>query len=187
MADHDTHDHTGVPGAGSPTEILDIPTAEIDDTLVLAPDGAGGVEFRAETGGSTFSGARAYHNTTQSVGASITPLNLNNEDFDTDTYHDNSSSNTRMTAPITGYYLVTGHAQFNGSGVNILGLQVNGTPTRGSAVSHSGDGKYQTTQIINMTAAQYVELWGYMATPANVGDASNAENQTSLSIQFLGV
>lgn len=32
-------------------EILDIPTAETDDTLVLAPDGAGGVEFRAETGG----------------------------------------------------------------------------------------------------------------------------------------
>lgn len=52
MADHDTHDHTGVPGAGSPTEITDIPTAETDDTLVLAPDGAGGVEFRAEAGGS---------------------------------------------------------------------------------------------------------------------------------------
>lgn len=36
----------------SVTEILDLPTAETDDTLVLAPDGAGGVEFRAETGGS---------------------------------------------------------------------------------------------------------------------------------------
>lgn len=33
------------------TEILDIPTTETDDTLVLAPDGAGGVEFRAEAGG----------------------------------------------------------------------------------------------------------------------------------------
>lgn len=37
--------------AGSPADILDIPTAETDTTLVLAPDGAGGVEFRAETGG----------------------------------------------------------------------------------------------------------------------------------------
>jgi len=51
MADHDTHDHTGVPGVGTVSEILDIPTAETDDTLVLAPDGAGGVEFRAEAGG----------------------------------------------------------------------------------------------------------------------------------------
>lgn len=52
MADHDAHDHTGVPGVGtSIDDILDLTTAETDDTLVLAPDGAGGVEFRAEAGG----------------------------------------------------------------------------------------------------------------------------------------
>ena len=33
------------------TDIVDLPTAETDTTLVLAPDGVGGVEFRAETGG----------------------------------------------------------------------------------------------------------------------------------------
>ncbi len=33
------------------TEILDLSTTELDDTLVLAPDGSGGVEFRAESGG----------------------------------------------------------------------------------------------------------------------------------------
>jgi hypothetical protein len=39
-------------GAGSaPTEITDIPTAEATVTLVLAPDGLGGVEWRAESGG----------------------------------------------------------------------------------------------------------------------------------------
>ena len=32
-------------------DILDLATAETDDTLVLAPDGAGGVEFRAEAEG----------------------------------------------------------------------------------------------------------------------------------------
>jgi hypothetical protein len=37
--------------AATVADILDLPTAEMDDTLVLAPDGAGGVEFRAETGG----------------------------------------------------------------------------------------------------------------------------------------
>jgi hypothetical protein len=37
--------------AGTVAEILSIPTAEMDDALVLAPDGAGGVEFRAEAGG----------------------------------------------------------------------------------------------------------------------------------------
>lgn len=36
---------------GTVADILDLATAETDATLVLAPDGAGGVEFRAETGG----------------------------------------------------------------------------------------------------------------------------------------
>lgn len=33
------------------SEITDIPTSETDTALVLAPDGVGGVEFRAESGG----------------------------------------------------------------------------------------------------------------------------------------
>jgi hypothetical protein len=49
---HDARDHTGVTGVSGAAEITDIPTTEMDDTLVLAPDGAGGVEFRAEAGGS---------------------------------------------------------------------------------------------------------------------------------------
>jgi hypothetical protein len=36
---------------GSVSDILDLPTTENDTSLVLAPDGAGGVEFRAEAGG----------------------------------------------------------------------------------------------------------------------------------------
>lgn len=38
-------------GDASWHNVEDIATAETDATLVLAPDGAGGVEFRAETGG----------------------------------------------------------------------------------------------------------------------------------------
>lgn len=52
MGQHADIDHTGLTGVGTTvTEIVDLPTAETDDTLVLAPDGAGGVEFRAEAGG----------------------------------------------------------------------------------------------------------------------------------------
>jgi hypothetical protein len=80
MADHDTHDHTGVPGAGSPTEITDIPTTEMDDTLVLAPDGAGGVEFRAEAGGGALAFGMAtktaQQTTSSSSFADITSLSV---------------------------------------------------------------------------------------------------------------
>jgi len=49
----DEVDVTGLPGSGGGPggNIEDLPTAEMDDALVLAPDGAGGVEFRAESGG----------------------------------------------------------------------------------------------------------------------------------------
>lgn len=46
-------------GAGA-ADILDFATAETDDTLVLAPDGAGGVEFRAEAGGGGGGITQAY-------------------------------------------------------------------------------------------------------------------------------
>lgn len=69
-------------------DILDLPTAETNTALVLAPDGAGGVEFRAETGGGGGggTGARypiseiaAAHNSQSSVAASLptTPTNGN--------------------------------------------------------------------------------------------------------------
>ena len=52
-ADDAGNDATTVTISGSSVaDITDIPTAEMDDSLVLAPDGAGGVEFRAEVGGS---------------------------------------------------------------------------------------------------------------------------------------
>ena len=46
---HVYHDEIGT-APGTPADILDIPTGETDTALVLAPDGAGGVEFRAEAG-----------------------------------------------------------------------------------------------------------------------------------------
>lgn len=52
MADHDAHDHTGVPGAGTPADITALPTVETDTALVFAPDGTGHVQARAESGGS---------------------------------------------------------------------------------------------------------------------------------------
>ena len=42
-------DDDGHHSTGGVTEITDLPTAETDTTLVLAPDGIGGVEWRAET------------------------------------------------------------------------------------------------------------------------------------------
>lgn len=42
----------GVAVSATVSEIADLPTAETDTSLVLSPDGSGGVEWRAEAGGS---------------------------------------------------------------------------------------------------------------------------------------
>jgi hypothetical protein len=61
----------------SVADILDLPTAEMDDTLVLAPDGAGGVEFRAEAGGGGSLAAASYKRTSGNYStASTTFVNV---------------------------------------------------------------------------------------------------------------
>ena len=50
-ADVEQHHTNHEEGGADELEAADLTTAEMDDTLVLAPDGAGGVEFRAEAGG----------------------------------------------------------------------------------------------------------------------------------------
>jgi hypothetical protein len=160
-------------------------TAGTNDYLLVAASGeTTGLKWQRLP---TFSGARVYHSTTQSVGASVTALSMNSEDFDTDSYHDNSTNNTRLTVPATGYYLITGHVQFDNTGTNILGIRIDGsTQVRGSAVSTaSGQNKLQTTQIAYLTSGQYVELWAYQSGTANVGDTTYAENMNSFSILRL--
>jgi hypothetical protein len=133
-----------------------------------------------------FSGARVYHSTTQSVGAAVTALNMDSEDFDTDTYHDNTTNNTRLTVPATGYYLVVGHVMFTYNGVNLMALRIDGTSdVRGSAWSAEATaGKGITTQVVYMTTGQYIELWAYQGGTANTGDTGGV-NQNSLSIVRL--
>lgn len=172
------------PAAGHQRVYIDSTTHKLKATNSSGTDR----DIEGTGGSSAFNGAKAYHNTTQTVGAAITALNLNSEDFDTASYHDTVTNNTRMTVPTTGYYRVTGHAQFAMNATCILGLRIDGTTTvRGSAVA--GDGaseKYQTTAIVFMTSGHYIELWAYQSSSGAVGDTTNAENMTSLEIEFLG-
>jgi len=109
------HRH-GMPAGGAVADIVDVPTAETDTALVLAPDGAGGVEFRAENGGSggavaAFIGAKVKNTAgTSFTGGAEADVPFATEDFDTDGFHDNVTNNNRLTVPagLGGKYLVVG-------------------------------------------------------------------------------
>ena len=61
-------------------------------------------------GGGSAVGARAYHDASQSISnSSATSLALNQERYDTDTIHDLSTNNSRLTAPSDGYYHIEGN------------------------------------------------------------------------------
>lgn len=74
--------------------------------------------------------ARAYHNTSQSIANSTaTTLAFNSERYDTDTIHDPSTNNERLTCKTAGIYLISATVQFqaNATGYRSLSLAVNGT------------------------------------------------------------
>src|SRR5687768_16536824 len=84
---------------------------------VLGEDGAwhlkdpSGTVTTPSAGTPTFRGCKAITSGTTALttGSTEYPIAFGGADvFDTDAFHDPSSSNTRMTAPVTGYYLIRG-------------------------------------------------------------------------------
>ena len=59
-------------------------------------------------------GCRVYHNADQSIdNSSATKLAFNSEVFDTDTMHDNSTNNSRITINTAGKYLFIFHGSWS--------------------------------------------------------------------------
>lgn len=64
-------------------------------------------------GGGTFSSASAYNTASHSITTTPTDIPFGGEDWDTDSYHSTSTNTERLTAPSTGYYLVTFQGRAN--------------------------------------------------------------------------
>lgn len=150
----------------------------------------------------TFVGAKAYHSTTQAVsaGASVA-CSLNSEEFDTSGFHDNSTNNSRLTVPVTGYYVFEGHMRISPDTASnpetAAWLRRDGTTAlRGSAFDFNvpppgtqdmpGSELGTPPTTVHLTAGQYVELMVYSANAVTIGSA-NAESSTSLTARLVGV
>lgn len=90
----------GVVRAGGPAG-----TPTINTFAIGATGGGGG----GDTTGSPTSGARVNLTGNQTIPNNITTiLNFDNEIFDTESYHDNVTNNSRLTIPEDGFYVLTG-------------------------------------------------------------------------------
>src|SRR5678815_4874680 len=74
--------------------------------------------------------ARVYHNTTQSIANNTNvALAFNSERFDTDTIHDLSTNNSRLTCRTAGTYLLLGHfgTAANATGRRVIAIRLTGS------------------------------------------------------------
>ena len=143
------------------------------DNDVLTWDAATRSWGPAAAAGAAFSGAQAVAGAATTVPTTTdTALALSTETYDTDSFHDNSTNNSRLTAPRDGYYFVTGEvAGADTSDYTIVGyIKRNGTVVgRAAQRIASGGGQLgvAVTTVVSMTSGQYVELFAWQNSGAD--------------------
>lgn len=166
------------------------PSADNDtDTTYTA---GRGIDLNGTTFRLGLDGVRTRRTTTQSLtNATLTAIQFGVEDYDTATYHDNSTNNTRLTVPQAGKYLISGCLEFaaNATGVRTAGIRLNGSTYVASQGSSSMGATLTTvvnvTTVLDLAANDYVELIGYQSS----GGALNVQGSqmTNFSATWLGV
>lgn len=115
-------------------------------------------------------GAKAKRTSAQSLSsATFTAINLDQEDFDRGTMHDNVTNNSRLTIPAEGdgIYFVSAVVIFNAdsTGRRIARVAVDGTGLDDIRFDNNAVNGGQTTLAVSgflsLTATQYVEIQGW--------------------------
>ena len=105
----------------------------------------------------------AYRSGSQTISAStLTKVQLNAEDFDTNNNFD-SATNYRYTAPVTGFYQINARVANNGNGAIFLTIYKNGSEFRDGGLTTIATGRSAIvySDLLSLTAADYLELWVY--------------------------
>lgn len=122
--------------------------------------------------GSTAPAFSAYQSSAQSLGSTLTKINLQAEEFDTNNCFD-SASTYRFTPNVAGYYQINA-----GLGVSTTACQViiniykNGTAFRSIYNTATSAGIGNGSQLIYMNGTtDYLEMYGSFSTTQNVGNS----------------
>jgi hypothetical protein len=160
--------------------------------------GATAPEWATLSTAPTFVGCRAYASNDQNVANSTNVIiGFNNENFDSNSFHDNSTNNSRMTIPAGygGKYQVFANLAYNGntSGNRVVDILLNGSIV---ATSYSGA---STTNAITCTinlamdlaVADYIQVQTSQdsgGTRTVFGSSTLSPNQaaTAFQITYLG-
>ncbi len=118
--------------------------------------------------------ARVKLTANQSIATStFTALNFGAEDFDYGNCHDNSTNNSRLTAPVAGVYLVTAFVRFaaSSSGRRQILIHKNGAVTNDvihfDATAVGVVGRVLTSQL-DLAASDYIECNVWQSSGGNL-------------------
>jgi hypothetical protein len=148
-------------------------------------------------GGSTFVGCLASTRAAQTISNNtFTAINLATEAYDTDSIHSTSVNNTRFTIPSGkgGYWLFYATGAFDSLGAGFMQTRFykNGSSTgplsaSGAASGSSGLTGTSITQVINVSAGDYVELVLFQNSGGSEPiQVSGGEDYVFMGCQYLG-
>ncbi len=122
----------------------------------------------------------AFHNTTQQLSAPGV-LNLNSEDWDTASMHDNATNNSRVTIPSGGggRYNIFGYVPASSGAGGSIALRLDGT----TELRASPTIPFITVLGISLNAGQYVELYVYSVAGTTDFGSTTAKFSTRLEVQ----
>ena len=162
-------------------------------TLVADSSTATGLKWATPASGSTFVGVSVYGGTLSVANNTSTAVPFTGENFDTSTFHDNTTNNTRITIPTGkgGYYqvnLASGTFDPAAAGVFYFQIKKNGTDIMETPSAKLFTGAYAGqgySYIFSLAAGDYIQLYANQSSGGTLNLYSNQAN-SNFSFSYLG-